>query len=120
MFVYYNINPLGKTENDCVCRAISLGTDSDYGFIYYLLYNNSEQNECDMLVKGCYRQILEDKFYLKPRKAYGRTVGEIAKRFRCSKVIIRINGHLTCSVNGNVWDLWDCSDEQADEYWVVE
>lgn len=118
-FIYYNINPMGKTESDCVCRAISLATNSDYGFIYYLLYTNAGEKECDMLVKGCYRQILEEHFDLKPRRAYGKTVGEIGRRYRDNSVIIRIRGHLTCTVRGNVWDLWDCSDEIADEYWVV-
>lgn len=111
---------MGKTENDCVCRAISLATESDYAFIYYLLYNNSGENDCDMLVKGCYRHILEEHFGLNPRKARGRTVLDIAKKHKDSRVIIRIFGHLTCAINSCVYDIWDCSNEIADEYWVVE
>lgn len=120
MFKYYNINPRGETENDCVNRAISLALNCDYAFIYYLLYDNSIEGECDMLVKGCYRHILEDYFYLKPRSARGKTVAEIGRMYPYNNVIVRIDGHLTAVINGVVNDIWDCSNEIADEYWVVK
>lgn len=122
MYKYYNINPMGKTENDCVNRAISLALNCDYAFIYYLLYDNSIEGECDMLTKGCYRHILEEYFGLRPQKARGQTVAEIGQKHRNHNVIIRIDGHLTCTKapTGEVWDIWDCSNEVADEYWVVK
>lgn len=35
------------------------------------------------------------------------------------KLIIRVDGHLTCSMYGVVTDIWDCSEEMVDRYWVV-
>lgn len=119
-FIYYNVNPTGQTINDCVCRAISLATKSDYAFIYYLLYDNANSNDCDMLVKGCYRNVIEDFFGLTPHYGKGLTVNEIAKKHKNNRVILRIDGHLTCCINGDCWDIWDCGPEIVDEYWVVE
>lgn len=101
-------------------RAISLATGEDYGYIYYLLYDNAETNSCDMLNKGCYRQILEEHFGLKPRYGRGRTVDEIAKKYRDNRVIMRTQGHLTSSVNGDCFDIWDCRSDVVDLFWVVE
>jgi hypothetical protein len=46
-------------------------------------------------------------------------VREIAERYPRRKVIIRVDGHLTCSMYGVVTDIWDCSEELVDRYWVI-
>ena len=119
-FEFYNNNPNGEKEEDCVNRAISLATDADYAFIYYLLQANAYENNCDMLTKMCYRKIIEDRFGLTAKSGYGHTVGEIADKYPNNRVIMRTNGHLTCSVkNSVIKDLFDCRSEIVDEYWVV-
>ena len=40
-------------------------------------------------------------------------------RYPDRKLIIRVEGHLTCSLYGVVTDIWDCSEELVDRYWVV-
>jgi hypothetical protein len=50
---------------------------------------------------------------------FDKTVREIAERYPRRKVIIRVDGHLTCSIYGVVTDIWDCSEEPVDRYWVV-
>lgn len=119
-FRYFNINPMGVEENDCVCRAISLATKNDYGFVYYLLYSNAIENGCDRLTKMCYRQILENKFDLRANNGNGRTVGEIADTYKNNRVIMRLQGHLTSSCYGTVYDLWNCLDKVVDEFWVID
>ena len=44
---------------------------------------------------------------------------EVAKKYPHNKVIIRIEGHLTMSENGVVYDLWDCTHKSVDCYWIV-
>ncbi len=75
---------------------------------------------CEKLALCCYKFLLEDVFMFKPQYGYGETVGEIAKRYRHYKVIIRIKGHLTCSLYGKVADAWDCTKKLVDVFWVVE
>ena len=120
MFIYYNRNPEGiDNADDCVCRAISTALDLDYYEIKRLLHKNSNYNSCDAILKSCYRHLLENDFGLKSHYGRGKTVAEIAHRYPHNNVIMRVYAHLTSSVCGNVYDLFDCTEEIVDEYWVV-
>lgn len=119
-FRFYNSNPLDHIENDCVCRAINLGTGLPYEVVQDKLELIGELFECEQLCVCCYAHLLEKVFGFTQRFANGKTVKQIAKEHPNNKVIIRIRGHLTCSVYGEIWDIWDCSNEEADVYWVVE
>jgi hypothetical protein len=116
---FYNANPLGNIEQDCVCRAISKATDIPYEIVEIKLEAIGELFECEELCVCCYHHLLEKVFGLKQKFANGKTVKEIAKEFDDCKVIIRIDGHLTCSLYGIVYDIWDCTDEIADVFWIV-
>ena len=121
-YTYYNLNPLGSdVENDCVCRAISFALNQNYYEIEDLLYKNSQKCDCEALTKSCYRNLLEKHFGLFARRGYGRTVQQIANTFPNNRVIMRLNGHLTASdFGGIVKDIFDCSNEIVDEFWVVK
>ena len=120
MFVYYNRNPKGDDNaNDCVCRAIATALELNYYDVDYMLYNNSKQQSCDSLTKDCYRKLLENDFGLKSHFGYGKTVNEIARRYSHNRVIMRIYAHLTTSLYGTVYDIFDCTNEIVDEYWVI-
>lgn len=117
---FYNANPLGEIENDCVCRAISRAMRMDYYLVERKLCLIGELFECEELCVCCYAHLLEKVFGLKQRFAGGLTVGEIAKMHPNNAVLIRIDGHLTVCENGRVYDTWDCRNDIADVYWVVE
>ena len=119
MFKYYNVNPFDLHVPDCVCRAISLATDSDYYNIAMLLHRNGANNDCEELCVDCYSRLLADVGYKKIH-ADGQTVREIAKKYQKQILLIRINGHLTCSLYGVVHDIWDCSDKKADVFWIID
>ena len=118
-YTYYNRNPQNMHKSDCVCRAISTAMDMDYYEVEDLLYKNSKYQSCDTLTKSCYRNLLEKEFGLKSHYGRGRTVQEIAYRYPHNRVIMRVCGHLTTSVNGECLDTFDCTDEIVDEYWVI-
>lgn len=118
MFKYYNANPNGDEIGDCVIRAISLALDIDYYKVIDLLYKNSNYFNCDIIVRDCYGIFL-DKNY--PRiKSSNKTVEEVAEDFKNNILVIRIEGHLTCSMYGVIYDIWDTSDEEVDIFWVIE
>lgn len=120
MFVYYNANPNKQEIGDCVIRAMSLALDLDYFEVVNMLYYGSNFFNCDMLVRECYEKILEDEFKLeriKP-KTY-KTVQEVATEYSDNILLIRIKGHLTCSMYGRIYDIWDCSNEQVDVFWII-
>ena len=119
-FTYYNINPRHYEEEDCVCRAISAGTGIDYYVVENLLELVADFNDCNKLCVCCYHILLEDVFMLPVRFCYnGETVGEIANMYKNNTVIIRIEGHLTYAVCGELKDLWDCRDKEVDCYWIA-
>ena len=118
-YKYYNRNPWGQNEEDCVCRAISAALDIKYTAVDNLLTLVSDHHECDKLCVCCYHRLLEDVFGMRPVYCYGRTVGEVAEDHPGQKLLIRVEGHLTCSMYGVVIDTWDCTDEIVDCFWSV-
>ena len=117
---FYNANPLGEIEKDCVCRAICGATNIPYKEVEEKLHLIAELHDCDWLCVCCYHKLLEDVFGLKPTLADGQTVGDIACHFNDRIVLIRTDGHLTHSRYGIVYDAWYCTECTADMFWVVE
>lgn len=117
---FYNRRPDGKKLKDCVCRAISTATQLNYEAVEKLLNMTAEMYECEALCVCCYHHLLEDLCNYECFKCtHDETVEDIARAFPNARVIIRVQGHLTCSINGYVPDIWDCSQEKVDCFWIV-
>ena len=108
---YYNRNPDKVKEEDCVCRAISTALGIRYDAASRLLDLSAEVNQCDTLCVCCYRYLLSDILCLDGYTVDGSvTVADVAADHPNDRVIIRVDGHLTCSINGVVLDIWDCTE----------
>ena len=119
-FAYHNVNPDRAETEDCVCRAISLATNLSYHSVKKLLEIIAFFYGCDTLCVCCYHHLLEDIFRYPVKYCdFDETVGDIATKHRYNTCIIRIDGHLTASVMGVVFDIWDCTDKPVDCYWIV-
>jgi hypothetical protein len=106
---------------DCVCRAISTATGLNYDSVDKLLDLTSKEYECDKLCVCCYHNLLEDVLKYNRQECYFKqTVEEVASKYPNNKLIIRVEEHLTCSINGLVLDIWDCSKELVDCFWIVQ
>ncbi|MBR4378003.1 MAG: hypothetical protein IKP50_03905 [Bacilli bacterium] len=119
MFIYFNNNPKGDKIGDCVVRAMSLALDIDYNIIGDMLLKNSKRNNCHIISIDCYSKILEDEFKLKRFRSNKITVGALSKIFSKNTLLIRIKNHLTCSINGDIYDIWNPEKEKVDCFWVV-
>ena len=118
---YYNRRPDGAEIEDCVCRAISTATGLKYEAVENLLALTSCNYECDKLSVDCYHNLLDGTLCYKQRTCkHNETVGELSERYRDKRLIIRINGHLTCSLYGTIVDIWDCTNKTVDVFWIVE
>ena len=85
-----------------------------------LLELTSKEYKCDKLCICCYDNLLEDILcYKRYDVNYKNTVSDIAFKYPRDKVLIRVNAHLTCSIRGTILDIWDCSEELVDCYWIV-
>ncbi|MCM1556284.1 MAG: hypothetical protein NC087_01985 [Anaeroplasma bactoclasticum] len=118
-YKYLNVEPNHEKLQDCVIRAITLATAIPYDDVVQLLYDNGEYNNCDEICLTCYEKLLETMNYVK-LNANNLKVGEIAWLYPNKVLLIRIEGHLTCSIDGCVYDIWDCTDKEADCYWIIE
>ena len=120
-FVYRNVNPDNESINDCVTRAISTATGLKYHAVENLLVLSANKFGCDALVKICYQNLLEKVLCYRGHDCCdGETVGEIAERYNNHKLLIRIDGHLTCAIYGIIEDLWDCSQKTVDRFWIIK
>ena len=119
-FIYYNHNPDGELLEDCVTRAISLATGLEYDGVSNLLELTSMLYKCEKLCVCCYHNLLEDILcYKRVTCKKGEIVKEVAQKHKHDTLIIRIEGHLTCSVKGFIMDTWNCENRYVDCYWVI-
>lgn len=116
-FVYYNRNPDGEKESDCVTRAISLATGISYPSVRKKLFHSSRLLECEKLSCDCYSHLLENVLMFQPVACRGLTVEEFSDFNPNGVYLIRINAHLTTSIDNSVWDIWDCRNEMCDKAW---
>lgn len=119
-YQFLNLQPLGKIEQDCVCRAISFGVGEDYYTIQDKLHLTAQLFECEELCVCCYKHLLDSVYCLKRIESYhGCTVEDFINMNPAGKFIIRVDGHLTACENGILYDIWDCRDEIVDIVWQV-
>lgn len=84
------------------------------------LYYTSKLLDCEKLCVCCYQFLLTDYFKYKVYFNYkGTKIKDFLKTHKKGTYLIRINGHLTCAINGIVYDIWDCSNEKIDILWFV-
>lgn len=119
-YKFLNLNPLGKREEDCVCRAISLALDEDYYIIENKLHLIGELFECEELCVCCYKFLLDNIYNLDRIEEYqGYTIEEFANSNCYGKYLVRVEGHLTCVIDNVCYDIWDCRDKIVDLIWKV-
>ena len=119
-YKYYNRNPDRRHLKDCVCRAISTATGLAYDAVENLLRITASEYDCDKLCVCCYENLLSDILcYHCVYCKFNKSVEEVAAEYPNNRLIIRVDAHLTSSINGVILDIWDCSDELVDCFWIV-
>lgn len=119
MYQYYNENPNGYHIPDCVIRAITLALNIDYFEVIKMLNLNANEFHCDCLNVKCYEKLLDCDFALPHYKSYNKTAEEVANDFPNNILLLRMNGHLSCSIRGVIHDIWDCSNQEITDFWIV-
>lgn len=80
----------------------------------------AELFNCEKLCVCCYRHLLDDVLKYHRVNCDGLFVGEFADKYPVGVYLLRINGHITCLIDGIIYDLWDCRDEFVTDAWRVE
>ena len=118
MYKFHNNNALGLFENDCTIRAISTATGNSGDDTYKHLSNTARLQGTMMDDRDFIRNYLDeryDRIYNIPR-----TVGEVAGAYPDNILLITMNGHITCSKYGIVYDSFDCRDRISEFCWIVK
>lgn len=109
MFIKCNTNPYNKCIDDCAIRAITKATGKDYFDVMDGLIDvadNHDDWDIDELrtidtyltSNGWECCELEDRY----------TVKQFAEQITDPSIVI-VNGHATCTMNGNTYDTWNCN-----------
>ena len=116
-YKFYNANARGKFHNDCTIRAISLAEGKSWDETYEELSKIAQRNGI----------ILDDVNFIEPlldsryeRICYiATTVGEFVEENPYGVFLITMNGHITCCIDGVIYDTFDCRGREMWCAWEV-
>lgn len=115
MFKYYNANYLNNKTVDCAIRSISLGTFKSWKKVYDELSENARNMGLMMDSSEAVENYLDKRY---DRICFkDMTLGEFAKEYNKGIYIVSMIGHLTCVVQGNVYDIFDPSNRYIKCAW---
>ena len=118
MYKFYNANALNRYEDDCVIRAISCATNKSWDYVYDYL-SDIAQYEGTLLDKREFVRNYLDRTYQRLNGIRGN-VGEVSAMFPNNTLLITMNGHITCSKNGIIYDTFDCRNREIESVWLVK
>jgi hypothetical protein len=118
-FIYYNINPMGKKENDCVTRAISFATQTPYEEVRKKLYHSAKLLNCEKLCSSCYSFAIEKVFGARAVNCDYMTVYDFAEKHPKGTYLVRMTGHLSVIKDGNLYDIFNCFNEYLSNAWEI-
>lgn len=117
-YKFYNANVLGKYENDCTVRSISLATGKSWDETYERLSDIAQYEGTMMDDRNFIRKYLDTKYRRLPVKV--DKVGEIAAEYPDNILLITMRGHITCSKFGVIYDSFDPRERLVEDAWLVK
>lgn len=118
-FIYWNENPEGEIQNDCVTRAITFASGLPYEKVQEKLYYTGKLLECDPLCVECYDFMLTKYFEFEPIYAQNQTLRQFAEEHTSGLYLVRSMGHISVLENNVVYDTWDCRDMILTNAWKI-
>lgn len=123
-YVKENINPKGLKNGDCVVRALAKVTGRGWYDIYEELYLIGKREATMPNDKHTYKMFIEtlntekvNVFKDVNGKRKRLTVNDVSKLE--GKHIVTTAHHLTATMDGNYYDIWDCGKKCAYMIWKV-
>lgn len=117
MYEFYNENPLGLFEDDCVIRAISCATNRSWDCVYDELSDLAQAKGTLLDKKPFVRWYLDTNFKRIDKPPY--KVYQVAKMFKNNIVLCSSNSHVMCIKYGRILDTFDSSNLLVENVWVV-
>jgi hypothetical protein len=120
-FIFYNPNPTGRRVGDCAIRAISKALNIDWEQAFALVtsaaFAMGDMPSSDSVWSAVLRQ---NGFYRKTipdtcPDCY--TAEDFCKDNPEGVFVLGFGGHVATVVDGNLYDMWDSSDEIPQFVW---
>lgn len=116
MYQFLNVHPQGKLVPDCVKRAITTAAQMDYHEVQLELNRHKKITGAakfnhDKNWKSYVENVLNGSKLSFPAKAgKPRMNGDrFCKAYPKGRYILNMAGHLSCCIDGIIYDTWDCS-----------
>lgn len=121
MLVLHNQNPLGRRVNDCVVRAISLATHRSWDKTYQELTEIAREEGTlldDSNFVEHYLNSRYDKLCYRCKNC-NMTLREFVENHKLGTYLVTMRNHITCVIDGEVYDTWNCLDKNIWCAWYV-
>lgn len=121
MFKYLNLNPKGRIVSDCTVRAFALAHNISWYKSYDIL-SAYARKQCIVIDDTSFIDdfLSENYDYICYKcKNEKITVGEVSELYPHGTYLITMSGHITCMIDGIIYDVWDCSDNYAWRIWKI-
>ena len=143
-YIFFEDNFKGKNKNEVVSMINKIqknkkikcltAVDEEGGTVVRIsnnrkLSNYTYKSSQELYKIGGFNEIVND-VYAKSKlleelgfecfDGRGYTVKEIAEDFYDKKLLLRLDGHLTCAMYGDIYDIWNTSYELVDIFWIIE
>ncbi len=118
MYDYYNANPLGLYEDDCVIRAISVAKGETWDSVYDELSDLAQAQGTLLDKKDFVRGYLDAHFRRISSPPY--KVYQVAQKFKNNIVLCTMRGHICCIKYGRILDTFNPSDRVVEDVWLVK
>lgn len=107
---YYNNNPFQRNVSDCTVRAIALATNKSWDETYQHLSDYARSQGITFSEIEFINDYLSRKYprYCQDKKV--ATVGEFADLQLPGRWLVTMGGHITCVINGTIFDTFDPSE----------
>lgn len=118
MYEFYNENPLGLFEDDCVIRAISCATNRSWDSVYDELSDLAQEQGTLLDKKDFVRSYLNSHFRRISNPPY--KVYQVAEKYKNNIVLCTMRGHIVCIKYGRILDTFNPSDRMVEDIWIVQ
>lgn len=118
MYQFYNENPLGLFEDDCVIRSISCATHRSWDEVYDELSDLAQEQGTLLDKKDFVRRYLNANYKRIEHPPY--KIYQVAEMFKNNIVLCTTSGHIVCIKYGIIYDTFDPSDRIVEDVWIVE
>lgn len=118
MYKFYNANPRGNFVNDCTIRAISLAEGKTWDETYMELSDIAQRNGIILDDVNFIEPLLDFRYKREcPREKF---VGEFVEEHPKGTYLLTMKGHISCCINGCLYDSFDCRDRVMWCAWKVK